>query len=85
MKSISLEIVEILEHLNVLERAEKVERTVEQKVPAMEFECSERERGETLLTAEHLKITGIHFPDHFSFMISKIAEFVCILIVSIKK
>ncbi len=67
--------MEILEHLNVIERAEKLERTVEHKVPAMEFECSERERGETLLTAEHLKITGIYFPDHFSFMISEIAEF----------
>ena len=43
----------------MLERAEELSITVEHKVPAMEVECSERERGETLLTAEHLKITGI--------------------------
>ena len=47
------------EHLNEVARAEELSITVEHKVPAMEVDCSERERGETLLTAEHIKITGI--------------------------
>ncbi len=46
---------------NVLERAEDLSITVEHKVPAMEVECSERERGDMLLTSEHLKITSTRF------------------------
>ena len=47
----------------MLERAEELSITVEHKVPAMEVESSERERGETLLTAEHIKITGTLFAE----------------------
>ncbi len=57
------------ERQNVLERAEERSITVEHKVAAMEVECSERERGEMLLTAEHLKITGTRFPEYSPFSI----------------
>ena len=53
----------------MLERAEKQSITVEHKVAGMEVECSERERGEMLLTAEHLKITGTHFREYSPFSI----------------
>ena len=46
------------ERAHVLERAEKVALTVEHKVPEMEVECWELERGLLLLTCEHLTITG---------------------------
>ena len=58
-----MSVVEEKDQQNVLERAEELSITVEHKVPAMEVECSERERGETLLTAEHLKITGALFAE----------------------
>ena len=61
--SFAVSVVEEKEQQNVLERAEELRNTVEHKVPAMEVECSERERGETLLTAEHLKITGTFFAE----------------------
>ena len=47
------------EQQNVLERAEKVERTVEFMVPQMEVQSwTERERSDFELHSEHLKITG---------------------------
>ncbi len=61
--SFAVSVVEEKEQQNVLERAEKLSITVEHKVPAMEVEFSEHERGETLLTAEHLKITGTFFAE----------------------
>ena len=46
------------ERPRVLERTEKVALTVEHKVPEMEVECWELERGLLLHSSEHLKITG---------------------------
>ncbi len=46
------------ERAHLLERAEKVALTVEHKVPEMEVECWELERGLLLHTSEHLTITG---------------------------
>ncbi len=46
------------ERAHVLERAEKVALTVENKVPEMEVECWELDRGLLLHSSEHLTITG---------------------------
>jgi len=52
-------VLEEVERAQVLERAEKVDSTVEFKVPEMEVQSwTERERSEFELHSEHLKITG---------------------------
>ena len=52
-------VLEEVERAQVLERTEKVDSTVEFKVPEMEVQSwTERERSEFELHSEHLKITG---------------------------
>ena len=52
-------VLEEAERAQVLERAEKVDSTVEFKVPEMEVQSwIETERSEFELHSEHLKITG---------------------------
>ncbi len=59
--------LEEAERAHVLERAEKVDSTVEFKVPEMEVQSwTERERSEFELHSEHLKISGSVLKDRFS-------------------
>ncbi len=52
-------VLEEAKRAQVLERAEKVDSTVEFNVPEMEVQSwTERERSEFELHTEHLKITG---------------------------
>ena len=66
MNIIFLSVVEEKDQQNVLERAEELSITVEHKVPAMEVECWELERGLLLLTSEHLTITGSSAAENLS-------------------
>ena len=60
-------VLEEAERAQVLERAEKVDRTVEFTVPEMEVQSwTERERSEFELHSDHLKITGRILKDRFS-------------------
>jgi hypothetical protein len=60
-------VLEELERTQVLERAEKVDSTVEFNVPEMEVHSwTERERSEFELHTEHLKITGRILKNRFS-------------------
>ena len=59
MKFCLSSVLEEVKRAQVLERAEKVDRTVEFKVPEMEVQSwTERERSEFELHSEHLKSTG---------------------------
>ena len=60
-------VLEEAKRAQVLERAEKVDSTVEFNVPEMEVQSwTERERSEFELHTEHLKITGRILKNRFS-------------------
>jgi len=73
MKFCLCSVLEEVKRAQVLERAEKVDRTVEFKVPEMEVQSwTERERSEFELHSEHLKITGRILKEILSLCVSLI-------------